>query len=90
LRCSVGIAARYAGSARWFERALAENPAAIAINRNVTPAFALAGRKQHARRSFAKTRPSLSRVGDCTGVSLAFGSSFSTELRTGLESVGIY
>ena len=46
-------AARYAAAARWFERALAENPAAIWINHALAPAYARAGQTDKANRSFA-------------------------------------
>ena len=58
--CSVGIAAghfeaaRYDKAAHWFARAIADNPAAVWINRALAPAYALAGRKEDARRSLAE------------------------------------
>jgi AraC-like DNA-binding protein len=58
--CSIGIGSghfqigRYEEAARWWTRCLAEHPAAIWINRFRAPAFALAGKKEEARRSFAE------------------------------------
>ncbi|MGO8915678.1 MAG: helix-turn-helix domain-containing protein [Stellaceae bacterium] len=55
--CSIGIAAahfeagRYDEAARWFTRGLAEHPSAVWANRFRAPAYALAGRKEEARRS---------------------------------------
>ena len=55
--CTIGIAAahfeaaRYDEAARWFTRGLAEHPSAIWVNRFRAPAYALAGRKEEARRS---------------------------------------
>jgi hypothetical protein len=37
--------------ARWYERALVENPAAVWLNNTLAPAYALAGHKEHAERS---------------------------------------
>ena len=57
--CSLGIgsthfgAGRYDEAARWFTRGLAEHPPAVWVNRFRSAAFALAGRKEEARRSFA-------------------------------------
>jgi AraC-like DNA-binding protein len=58
--CTLGIAAshfesgQYAESARWFTRGLAEHPSAVWVNRFRAPAYALAGRKDEARRSLAE------------------------------------
>lgn len=58
--CTIGIAAahfeasRYDEATRWFTRGLAEQPSAIWVNRFRAPAYALAGRKDEARRSFAE------------------------------------
>ena len=58
--CTIGIAASHfeAGSydeaARWFTRGLAEHPSAVWVNRFRAPAYALAGRKDEARRSLAE------------------------------------
>jgi ferredoxin len=83
-------ATRYDESARWFERALAENPAAVWINHNLTPAYALAGRKEHARRSVTElTRafPNLTIAQVKSG--LPFRSGFLDRVADGLESVGM-
>lgn len=94
--CSVGIAAghfsaaRYDESARWFERALAENPAAVWINHNLTPAYALAGHKEHARRSFSdllRAFPDL-KIAQVRG-GLPFRSGYLDRVADGLESVGM-
>jgi AraC-like DNA-binding protein/tetratricopeptide (TPR) repeat protein len=47
-------AGRYAESIGWFERALAENPAAVWINRFLAPAYVIAGRTDEAQRSVAE------------------------------------
>ena len=58
--CSIGIAAAhfeigsYAEAAEWFGRGLAEHPQAVWSNRFRAPAFALAGKKEEAGRSFAE------------------------------------
>jgi adenylate cyclase len=58
--CSVGIGCanfevgRYDEAARWWSRVLAEHPPAVWANRFLAPAFALAGKKEEARRSFAE------------------------------------
>jgi AraC-like DNA-binding protein/tetratricopeptide (TPR) repeat protein len=58
--CSIGIGSghfqvgRYEEAARWWTRCLVEHPAANWINRFRAPAFALAGKKEEARRSFAE------------------------------------
>lgn len=58
--CSLGIgcahfgASRYDEAARWFTRGLAEHPPAVWVNRFRSAAFALAGRKEEARRCFAE------------------------------------
>jgi tetratricopeptide (TPR) repeat protein len=94
--CSVGIAAghfgvaRYNESARWFERALGENPAAVWINHALTPAYALADRKEHARRSLAELArafPDLTIAQIRSG--LPYCSSYLDRVAEGLESVGM-
>ncbi len=94
--CSVGIAAghfwaaRYDESARWFERALAENPAAVWINHSLTPAYALGGHKQHARQSLTeltRTFPDLTIEQVRSG--LPYRSGFLDRIADGLESVGM-
>ncbi|WGD53408.1 helix-turn-helix domain-containing protein [Bradyrhizobium sp. CB1650] len=58
--CSIGIGSahfevgRYEEAARWFTRGIAEHPPALWVNRFRAAAFALAGRKQEARQSFAE------------------------------------
>ena len=44
-------AGRYEASAHWFTRGLVEHPSAIWVNRFRAAAYALAGRKDQARRS---------------------------------------
>jgi TolB-like protein len=94
--CSVGIAAghfwaaRYDEAARWFEQALAENPAAVWINHTLTPAYALGGRKEQARQSLAElTRafPDLTIAEVRSG--LPYRSSFLDRIADGLESAGM-
>jgi AraC-like DNA-binding protein/tetratricopeptide (TPR) repeat protein len=94
--CSVGIAAghfwaaRYDESARWFERALAENPAAVWINHTLTPAYALDGRKERARQSFTeltRVSPHLTIAQVRSG--LPYRSDFLDRIADGLESVGM-
>ena len=58
--CSIGTgsayfqAGRYDDAARWFTRGLAEHPPGVWVDRFRAPAFALAGRKEQARRSFTE------------------------------------
>jgi AraC-like DNA-binding protein len=58
--CSLGTgcahfgAGRYDEATRWFTRGLAEHPPAVWVNRFRSAAFALAGHKEEARRSFAE------------------------------------
>jgi AraC-like DNA-binding protein/tetratricopeptide (TPR) repeat protein len=58
--CSIGIASahfgagRYDDAVRWFTRGIAEHPTAIWADRFRAPAYALAGRKDEARRSVAE------------------------------------
>ena len=94
--CSVGIAAghfwaaRYDEAARWFEQALAENPASVWINHTLTPAYALGGRKEQARQSLAElTRafPDLTIAEVRSG--LPYRSSFLDRIADGLESAGM-
>jgi len=94
--CSVGIAAGYFGlaryeeSARWFERALSENPAAVWINHALTPAHLFAGRREHARRSlaeFARAFPDLTIVQIRSG--LPYCSSYLDRVAEGLTSAGM-
>lgn len=48
------LVGRYEEAARWWTRCLAEHPAAVWINRFRAAAFALAGKQDEARRSFAE------------------------------------
>jgi adenylate cyclase len=66
--CSLGTgcahfeAGRYDEAERWWARGLAEHPPAVWVYRFRSAAFALAGRKEEARRSFAeltRTHPEL-------------------------------
>ena len=58
--CSIGIASahfgagRYDQAVRWFTRGIAEHPSAIWADRFRAPAYALAGRKDEAKRSVAQ------------------------------------
>jgi AraC-like DNA-binding protein/tetratricopeptide (TPR) repeat protein len=94
--CSVGVAAGYFGlarydeSARWFERALSENPAAVWINHALTPAHVFAGRNEHARRSlaeFARAFPDLTIAQIRSG--LPYCSSYLDRVAEGLRSAGM-
>jgi len=94
--CSVGIGAghfgagRYDKSARWFAHALAENPAAVWINHALTAAYALAGRKEWARRSLAELArafPDLTIAQIRSG--LPYRSSYLDRVADGLESAGM-
>jgi tetratricopeptide (TPR) repeat protein len=94
--CSVGIAAghfwaaRYDEAARWFERALVENPAAVWIHHSLTPAYALGGRKERARQSLAEltqVAPDLTIAQVRSG--LPYRSDFLDRIADGLESVGM-
>lgn len=93
---SVGIAAghfdaaRYDAAARWFERALAENPAAIWINHALAPTYALAGQVEKATRSFAAfagTFPDLRTEHVRSG--LPYRPGFLDRIAEGLESLGM-
>lgn len=93
---SVGIAAghfgagRYNESARWFEHALAENPAAIWINHALTSAYSLGNRKEEARRSLAElTRafPDLTLAQVRSG--LPYRSGYLDRIAEGLASAGM-
>ena len=94
--CSVGIGAghfgagRYDESASWFAHALAENPAAVWINHALTAAYALAGRKERARRSLAELArafPNLTIAQIRSG--LPYRPSYLDRVADGLESVGM-
>jgi len=93
---SVGVAAghfeaaRYQEATGWFDRALAENPAAIWINYVLAPAYELAGRKEHARCSFAnfaRAFPDVTIAQVRSG--LPYRASFLDRIAEGLESVGM-
>ena len=94
--CSVGIgvgcfsAARYDQSALWLERALAENPAAVWINHTLAPAYALAGRREEARRCFGnlvRSFPDLTIALVRSG--LPHRPSFLDRIANGLEGLGM-
>ena len=94
--CSVGIAAghfgagRYDESAGWFEHALAEHPAAVWINHALTPAYALGGRKERARRSLAElTRAFPDLTIEQVRSGLPYRSGYLDRVAEGLESVGM-
>ena len=101
LDCDFRIAARkstaghfcvatYDESALWFERALAEKRAAVWINHNLAPAYALGGRKAHARRSLTElTRafPELTIAQVRSG--LPFRPSYLDRIAGGLEGLGM-
>jgi AraC-like DNA-binding protein/TolB-like protein len=94
---SVGIAAGHFGAGRydeaacWFERGLAENPAAAWINHALTPAYVLGGRKEQARRSLAELRrafPGLMIAQVRSG--LPYPSSYLDRVAEGLEGAGMH
>lgn len=94
--CSVGIGvgyfskAHYDESAPWLERALAENPAAVWINHTLAPAYALAGHKEDARRSFGnliRIFPELTIAQVRSGLPHRAG--FLDRIADGLESLGM-
>ncbi|MGY3033018.1 AraC-like DNA-binding protein [Bradyrhizobium sp. USDA 4354] len=83
-------AGRYDEAAYWFERGLAQNPAATWINHALTPAYALGGRKEQARRSLAElTRafPDLTIAQVRSG--LPYHPSYLDRVADGLESAGM-
>jgi tetratricopeptide (TPR) repeat protein len=93
---SVGIAASlfdtalYESAARWFERALAENPAAVWLNHALAPTYALAGQTGKANRSFATFAaafPDL-RIGHVRS-GLPYHPGFLDRLAEGLERLGM-
>lgn len=94
--CTIGIAAahfeaaRYDEAARWFTRGLAEHPSAVWVNRFRAPAYALAGRKDEARQSFAELTslfPDLSIADVCSA--LPNTPSFLERQAEGLEAAGM-
>jgi tetratricopeptide (TPR) repeat protein len=93
---AVGIAAahfeayRYDEAVHWYRRALVEQPKAVWINRFLTAGFALAGRKDEAKRSLCtliSAFPSLTISQIRTG--LPHSVSFRDSVSNGLESVGM-
>ena len=94
--CSIGIAAahfeagRYEEAACWFTRGLAEHPSAVWVNRFRAPAYALASRKEEARRSVAEL---LRRYPDLTitdvRAALPHTPSFLERAAEGLEAAGL-
>ncbi len=94
--CCHGIASaefdagRYIESIGWFERALAENPSAIWINRFLAPAYVFAGRTEEGRRSiaeFLRTSPGVTITDVRLG--LPWHSSYLDRVAEGLESAGM-
>jgi len=74
----------------WYRRALVEQPKAVWINRFLTAGFALAGRKDEAKRSLCtliSAFPSLTISQIRTG--LPHSVSFRDSVSNGLESVGM-
>ncbi|HEV2100165.1 MAG TPA: helix-turn-helix domain-containing protein [Stellaceae bacterium] len=93
---SVGIAAahfqaaRYEQAIRWYRRGLAEQPAAVWINRFLTASLVLAGRKEEAKRSLGRlvsAFPALTIAQVRAG--LPHPVSFVDILADGLESAGM-
>jgi AraC-like DNA-binding protein len=94
--CSIGIAAahfeagRYQEAASWFTRGVAEHPSAVWVNRFRAAAYALAGRKEEARRSVAEL---LGQYPDLTiadvRVALPHTPSFLDRAAEGLEAAGL-
>ena len=83
-------AARYDESARWYERALIENPAAVWLNNTLAPAYALTGRKEHAERSvteIGRAFPDLTIDQITSG--LPHHATYLDRLAEGLESAGM-
>jgi AraC-like DNA-binding protein/tetratricopeptide (TPR) repeat protein len=94
--CTLGIgcahfeARRYEEAARWFTRGLAEYPPAVWVNRFRSAAFALAGRKEEARRSFAElTRASPELTIGQLRSALPHTQSFRDRACEGLASLGM-
>jgi adenylate cyclase len=95
--CTIGIAAahfeaaRYDEAASWFTRGLAEHPSAVWVNRFRVPAYALAGRKEEARRSLTDL---LRRYPDLTIAeirkALPHTPSFLDRAAEGLEAAGLH
>ena len=93
---SVGIAAghfdaaQYDAAARWFERALAENPGANWINHVLAPTYALANQVDNASRSFAEFTAAFPdvRIGHVRS-GLPYRPDFLDRITDGLESLGM-
>jgi tetratricopeptide (TPR) repeat protein len=93
---SVGIAAghfdaaQYDVAARWFERALAENPGAKWINHALAPTYALANQVDKADRSFAEFTAAFPdvRIGHVRS-GLPYRLDFLDRIADGLESLGM-
>jgi TolB-like protein len=93
---AVGIAAahfeacRYEEAVHWYRRALVEQPKAVWINRFLTASFALAGRKEEAKRSL---RPLISAFPFLSvahmRAALPHTVSFLDRVSNGIESVGM-
>jgi len=94
--CCHGIASaefdagRYVESIGWFKRAIAENPAAVWINRFLAPAYVIAGRMEEGRRSvaeFLKASPGVTITDVRLG--LPWHSGYLDRVAEGLESAGM-
>jgi AraC-like DNA-binding protein len=93
---SIGIASaklqieRYDESIRWYDRALAENPASTWVNRFIAATYVLAGRKDEGRQrlaQFASTCPGLTIADVRAG--LPWNRVFLDHVSEGLESAGM-
>ena len=81
----------YPDAIRWFTRALAENPKAVWMNHLLASAYALAGRKEDARRSLLKwmrVRPATTVADVRSG--LPFPAALLDRIAEGLESAGMH
>jgi AraC-like DNA-binding protein len=81
---------RYADAIRWFTRAIAESPKAVWINHLLASSYALAGRREDARRSLLKwTRvyPAATIADIRSG--LPFPATLLDRIANGLESAGM-
>jgi tetratricopeptide (TPR) repeat protein len=94
--CCHGIASslfdagRYEESIRWFEHAIAENPAAAWINRWLAPAYVMADRREEGRHTLAKLRttsPDLTITDLRSG--LPWHSGYLDRVAEGLETAGM-
>jgi AraC-like DNA-binding protein/tetratricopeptide (TPR) repeat protein len=93
---SVGVAAtefqlgHYGESIRWYDRALAENPACTWTTRFLAPAYVLAGRREESRRVFSDLRalyPDLTIADVRAG--LPWNASYTDRVSEGLERLGM-